>query len=156
MRVAVVLGAAVRADGSPSPTLALRVDHAVALWRAGKVDQICLTGGRGRHGASEASVGRDRALAAGVPASALTMEAASTNTLENIANALAILPADAEFKLISNRWHLPRARMIARLLGRGVRISAPVGKMSAGRLALAILREAAAMPVSVLRTLRRR
>ncbi|MGB3553954.1 MAG: ElyC/SanA/YdcF family protein, partial [Jannaschia sp.] len=67
MRIALVLGAAVWADGSPSPTLRLRVDHAVALWHAGRVDAICVAGGAGTHGPPEGQVGRDLARAAGVP-----------------------------------------------------------------------------------------
>ena len=41
----VVLGAA-QYDGRPSPVLKARLDHAVALWRAGAAPRVIVTGGR--------------------------------------------------------------------------------------------------------------
>jgi vancomycin permeability regulator SanA len=42
---AIVLGNAVRADGRPGPILEGRLEHAVALYRAGRVRAIIFTGG---------------------------------------------------------------------------------------------------------------
>lgn len=153
-RVAVVLGAAVRADGSASPTLALRVRHAAALWHAGRVDALCLTGGAGRHGPPEALVARDLARDLGVPPDRLLVETASTNTHGNLVEALRLLAPDAPLTLVSNRWHLPRAWLIARLMGRRATLSGPRGRMGRARTAAAILREIAAAPGSALRALR--
>ncbi|WP_259919482.1 YdcF family protein [Jannaschia sp. M317] len=153
--VALVLGAAVRADGTPSPSLALRVDHAVALYRAGRVGAICVAGGVGRHGPAEGTVGRARARAAGVPDADLIVEVASRNTAQNIANARSLL-AGRPVVIVSHRWHLPRAWLAARLLGLTVTASGPRGQLSWPRAALAILREAAATPLTALRALRLR
>ncbi|SFJ38043.1 YdcF family protein [Jannaschia pohangensis] len=154
-RIAIVLGAAVRPDGSASPTLALRVDHAVDLLLAGQVDRLCLTGGQGRHGRAEAVVARDLALARGVPDAALLIEDLSASTFENLTGALALVPPGATLTLVSNRWHLPRAWLILRLLGHRARLSGPRARTPAHKTMAAILREIAATPVSVGRALTR-
>lgn len=156
MRVAVVLGAAVRPDGTASPTLGLRVDHAVALLAAGRVDRICLTGGRGRHGRAEAEVARDHPRARGAPDAALLIEPASASTVANLANAFALLPPEAIVVLVSNRWHLPRAWLAARLMGWRVAVSGPRGAMPLQKAIRAALREVAAMPGSALAARRAR
>ena len=156
MRVAVVLGAAVRADGTPSPALARRVEHAVAMLAAGRVDAICLTGGVGRHGPAEAEAARLHALARGAPAEALVTEDRSTSTVGNLANAFALLPPGASVVLVSNRWHLPRARLAARLMGRPAAGSGPRGALGPVALARAVLREAAGMPATAIRAWRAR
>ena len=62
---AIVLGAMVRPDGSPSPALARRVGHAVRLAHAGVVSHLLMTGGAVRHPVPEARIMRDLAVAAG-------------------------------------------------------------------------------------------
>lgn len=153
-RVAIVLGAAVRPDGTPSPTLALRVRRGVALWRAGRVDRLCLTGGIGLHGAAEAEVAAALARALGVPQAALILEASSVDTNGNIARALPLLPPGAVLTLVSNRWHLPRAWLIARLHGHRAGLCGPRGRAGPGRTAAAILREVCAIPLSAWRAVR--
>ena len=153
-RVALVLGAAVRPDGTASPTLDLRARHAVGLHRAGRVDAICLTGGPGAHGPAEAQVAANIAREMGLPDDALVIEATSTNTVQNIALALPLLPGGADLVLVSNRWHLPRAWLIARLLGCRPTLSGPPGTAGTARTAAAILREIAAAPLSAWRALR--
>lgn len=155
MRTALVLGAAVRADGTPSPTLRLRVEHAVALWRAGAVDAICVAGGQGAHGPPEGVAGVRLAAAMGVPGTALLAETASRNTVENLRLAAPLL-AGREVVIVSNRWHLPRARLAAAILGLRVAASGPRGTMRWPRMLRAVLREAAATPGTALRALRQR
>ena len=64
--VALILGAAVSSDGTPSPPFDLRIRRAVDLWRTGRVSAICTTGGRGRFGPPEGQVARNVALAFGL------------------------------------------------------------------------------------------
>ncbi len=154
MRVGIVLGAAVRKDGTASPTLALRVRHGVTLYHTGEIDCLCVTGGIGRHGPAEAEVAAALARNLGVPDVALVIENKSTATNENIEMALPLLPQGAELTLISNRWHLPRAWLIARLMGRSPALSGPRGTAGPLRTMAAILREVAATPFSVRRALR--
>ncbi|CUH28052.1 hypothetical protein JSE7799_00797 [Jannaschia seosinensis] len=155
-RIAIVLGASVRPDGTPSPTLALRVDHACALFARGEVDRILLTGGVGRHGPAEAEVAEARARSRGVPAGRLAVEPRSTSTFENLTEALALLPQDAKLVLVSNRWHLPRACLILLILGRDARLDGPAGSGSWAWTARAILREILATPVTIWRAWRYR
>ncbi len=116
--VALVLGAAVWADG-PSPALVRRVDRATELWRQGRVRYIVACGGIGLHPPSEAEVARALLLAAGVPATAVSVEARSVNTRQNIGLALPVLKAlgTRSVIIVTDRWHAPRARLIARRLG---------------------------------------
>ena len=115
----VILGAAVWTGGRSSPTLARRVAAAVQAWQAGRAAVIVPCGGVGRNPPAEALVMRDLLIAAGVPADAIHPEAASTSTEANIAHAAAILRGLSLVRviLVSDRWHLPRARLIARRHG---------------------------------------
>lgn len=116
--VALVLGAAVWADG-PSPTLARRAARAAALWHAGAVRHVIGCGGTGRHPPAEAVAIRDLLVAAGVPADRITCEAASTTTRENVGLSLPHLAAlgAREVVIVTDLWHQPRARLVARRLG---------------------------------------
>ncbi len=118
MTVAIVLGAAVWADG-PSPTLRRRVMAAAALWHDGAVTHVVCCGGLGRHPPAEAVVMRDVLRAAGVPDAAILIEDRSTTTEENLAFALPLLAGlGARTVIVVTDWyHAPRARMTARRMG---------------------------------------
>lgn len=153
MIVAIVLGAAVWPGARPSPTLRRRAEAGARLLLAGRADRLLLTGGEGRHPPAEALVARDRALAMGADPARLLHESRSTDTLGNLREARAILPPGTRATVIvSDRWHLPRALAIARILG----LPRPEGRAAPGdlplrRLARAVLREALAAPRSLLR-----
>lgn len=115
--VAIVLGAAVWPGGTPSPTLARRAEKAAALYHTGQVVRIVASGGVGDHPPSEARVIREVLADRGVPNSAVILEEASTTTLENLANTRALLPEGTPVVIVSDAWHLPRARLTARRLG---------------------------------------
>ena len=66
-QVAIVPGALVHADGRMSAMLADRVAGAVALYAAGKVDRVLVSGDHGRLGYNETDTMRDAVIAAGVP-----------------------------------------------------------------------------------------
>ena len=59
---AIILGAMVRPDGSPSPALRRRVEHGVSLVQTGKVGYLLMSGGAVRHPVPEAEVMRNLAL----------------------------------------------------------------------------------------------
>ena len=63
----------------------------------------------------------------GVPPHAIRLEDTSTNTVENIRNALPILQAleDENVMIVSDAYHLARARLIPRREGLRVAVSAP-------------------------------
>ncbi|MGB3406202.1 MAG: YdcF family protein [Jannaschia sp.] len=153
MTVALVLGAAVRPDGTPSPTLRLRVEHAVGLYHAGQVQALCIAGGQGRYGPPEATVGCALAQDLGVPAEDLIAEDRSRSTFENLIFARPLL-RDRPLVIVSNRWHLPRAALVARILKMPARTSGPRGQMPWPGTLRAVLREALLMPRTALRAVR--
>lgn len=115
---AIILGAAVWPGGVASPALRLRAEHGARLYLQGRVGTIVASGGLGLHPPSEASVMRDICLEMGVPDSAIILEGRSINTAQNLAFSQALLPAPAAPVLIvTDLYHLPRARLVARRLG---------------------------------------
>lgn len=115
----VVLGAA-QYSGRPSPVLQARLDHALALYRRGLAPRVILTGGTAPGDrTSEAAVGRSYLRRAGVPATAMLMEAEGRTTRASL-TAVAAVAGPLEIRrviLVSDPFHLLRARTIARRLG---------------------------------------
>lgn len=115
----VVLGAAQYA-GHPSPVLRARLDHGIALWRAGLAPVLVLTGGRGAGDTtSEAEVGAAFAQRDGVPARALLTETHSRTTVESMRAVAALLRARgaANAVLVSDPFHMLRLRLLADRFG---------------------------------------
>jgi vancomycin permeability regulator SanA len=84
VNVAVVLGAAVWAHNSPSPSLAARVDKAVELYREGIVNKIQLTGSNAPGEMSEADVAYYYIKLADIDTSAVWRENNTVSTAEQI------------------------------------------------------------------------
>jgi uncharacterized SAM-binding protein YcdF (DUF218 family) len=124
--VLVVLGARVEADETASPVLAARVKHAVGMLKPGGL--ILFSGGVGTYGPSEASVARDLAVKLGVQPQQCLLEEESHSTLQNAAFSIHLLrkklPPGAHVILVSDPYHLPRARrLFERLSGNTVSTS---------------------------------
>ena len=117
-RVALILGAAVWADG-PSPTLARRARRGADLWLAQEVTHLIACGGLGRFPPTEAAMIARLLQEAGVPPEAILLEDRSTTTRTNIAFALPLLAQLQTDRviLVTDLWHGPRARLVARRLG---------------------------------------
>jgi uncharacterized SAM-binding protein YcdF (DUF218 family) len=157
MAVALVLGAAVWADG-PSPTLRRRTMQAAAEFHAGRVDHLIGCGGLGRHPPTEAAAIHHMLLAAQVPADRIRIEDKSTNTLENICFALPILASlgSSDIVIVTDWYHAPRARLIARRLGLRVRsTSPPLAGASLSQQARSALREVPAYLLALCRLQRK-
>ncbi|MBW7849735.1 MAG: YdcF family protein [Rhodospirillales bacterium] len=151
---AIVLGAAVAADGSPTAALTRRARHGAAVTLAGKARFLLLSGGGLRDRPSEASVMRRLALSEGVEENKILLEEQSRNTLENVTNSLEILAAQGwrRVLVVSDLYHLPRALYTFRRFG----VSA-LGEWprEGGPVAHGLrpwLREAAAVPLHLART----
>ncbi len=129
----------------------LRVAHAAVLFHDRRVDRIVVTGGGGPP--SEAEAMRGLLRAAGVPDGAVIPEGRAANTFENLIFARALLPPDTAVTIVSSRWHLPRARLIAAILGWRVAASGPRGTAPRPAAIRAALREVAAVPPSAMRAL---
>ena len=117
--VALVLGAAVERGGRPSPSLRVRTQHAIALYKAGAVRTLFLTGGLGRNAPTEAEAMRRLALAAGVPDSALVLDETATSTQESIDAAAREARARQwdTVLVVTEPFHTLRARQMARDAG---------------------------------------
>lgn len=113
---AIVLGAKVMTDGTPSPALVRRVAHAVDLAHRGRARHLLMSGGAVNHSITEAHVMRDLALAAGIQADRLHVEDRSCNTIENARCSAPIIAAHGwtRLLLVTDSFHLPRARLIFR------------------------------------------
>lgn len=115
----VVLGARVLEDGQPSPTLRARAAHAAGLYTRGLAPRLVFSGGIGDFGASEASVARDVAVSLGVPRKACVLEEQSHSTAQNAARSAETLRALGlrSVIVVSDPYHLPRARRLFRAQG---------------------------------------
>lgn len=116
---AIVLGAAAWHD-KPSPVLRERLNHAINLYKTGRVKNLLLTGGYGTGAEfSESQVARKYCLENGVPASALHLETASATTYENLREAAGVVKRNGwdHVLLVSDPLHLKRALCMAERLG---------------------------------------
>ena len=114
----VVLGAQLRADGSPTGALDERVRAGVDLWRRGLAPVVCMTGG-GPPGRVEAEIMARRARQLGVPESALRIERQARNTAENARFSAALLLPEGRRRVwvVSQPFHLRRALLLFRKYG---------------------------------------
>ena len=115
-QVAIVFGAFVNPAGTPSNALADRVDGAVALYKAGRVDHLLVTGDNSRPQYDEVTVMRDRAIAAGVPASAITRDYAGLDTYDSCTRAVQVFGV-RDAVLVTQDYHLARALYVCRNAG---------------------------------------
>lgn len=123
--VAVVLGARVHSDGSPSTALKWRVRKAVELWRRGKVKRLLLAGGSAANLPAEASVMRSLAIDAGVPSDCLWLEPRSRSTLQNARECAALLRSSHvnAVVLVTDSYHCFRAAWLFRREGIDVQVA---------------------------------
>ncbi|MGI4731919.1 MAG: YdcF family protein [Janthinobacterium lividum] len=117
-RLLVLFGAAVRADGRPSETLARRIGYAAAAAEGDPGLVIFCSGGVGRHGPSEASV-MARMLGGSVSAGRLHLDEASRDTLETVRAATAYARGHGIGAVVSctDSYHQPRVRMLFAIHG---------------------------------------
>lgn len=112
---AVVLGAAVWTD-QVSPVFKERINHAIDLYRTGRVRKLIFTGGQGNPGEpTESAAARDYALQNGVPASDILIEEKSHTTYENIMYAKELADAHGihNVLIVSDPLHMKRAMTMA-------------------------------------------
>ena len=116
---ALVLGNRAYLDGKPNPCLTHRVDRGVALWRAGQVRLLTVSGGVDREdGRIEAEVMAVHAHNAGYQG-VLLKESLSSSTRENLAMSWPLLEAAGVRRVIvvSDAYHLWRVERLAKASG---------------------------------------
>ena len=114
--VGVVLGAQVYPDGVPSPFLAARLEVALRLYRAGRVQRLIVSGDNAAPEYDEPLAMRRYLLDAGLPEHDVSEDPDGYDTYETCLRAREVYGL-RRFTLISQTYHLPRAVGIARLLG---------------------------------------
>lgn len=117
--VAVVLGAKAYANGALSTSLEDRVRTGADLYKSGLVRYLVMSGGVGESGVDEPTAMRARAVALGVPASAVLMDPAGDNTDATVRETTAIF-AEHGFRrvlAVSQFYHLPRIKLAYRQAG---------------------------------------
>ncbi len=114
----VVLGAA-QYNGRPSPVLKARLDHALALYRAGLAPMLVVTGGIvAGDRMSEATAAERYLVAAGVPADSVVLQAghSTASSMDSVADYLHDRNIDTVV-LVSDPFHLARLQLEARRVG---------------------------------------
>ena len=114
--VAIVFGAGIRADGGLSPMLQDRMDAAIALYKAGKVGKLLVSGDNRFANYNEPGRMYDYAVRRGVPARDIARDYAGRRTYDTCYRAAAVFDV-TEAVLVTQRFHLPRAIFTCRNLG---------------------------------------
>jgi SanA protein len=110
--VAIVPGALVKADGEMSAMLADRVDQAAALWRAGKVDRILVSGDHQSWSYDEPDTMRKALVKAGVPPRVIFEDHAAFNTWASMVRAKKVFEVKSAV-VVTQGFHMPRALYLA-------------------------------------------
>jgi uncharacterized SAM-binding protein YcdF (DUF218 family) len=152
--VVLVLGAKVRPDGSASPALRHRALEGARLVTAGLARHLIASGGILHPGTpSEAALIARLAQEAGVPPARITRDEAARTTEENLRHAKALLPdlGGGPLLIVTDGWHAPRVRLLARALGLAATVHVVPRPVPPHRRMLTLLREAAALLRTALR-----
>jgi len=115
-RLAIVFGAGLRRDGTPTAILRDRVETAARLYFDGKVEKILMSGDNRFENYNEPGAMRQYAISLGVPGDAIALDYAGRRTYDTCYRAKAIFQVDSAL-LVTQKFHLPRALFLCRALG---------------------------------------
>lgn len=115
-RVAIVFGAGLRRDGSPTAVLRDRMDTAAQLYLSGKVEKLLLSGDNRFEDYNEPEAMRQYARSLGIPEDALVLDYAGRRTYDTCYRAKAIFGVQSAI-LVTQNFHLPRALITCNTLG---------------------------------------
>ncbi len=114
--VAIVFGAGLWRDGTPTNVLRDRIDTAAQLYFAGKVQKILMSGDNRFLDYNEPGAMREYALSKAVPPEAIVLDYAGRRTYDTCYRAKAIFGLQ-EVILVTQSFHLPRAVYTCNALG---------------------------------------
>jgi SanA protein len=115
-RVAIVFGAGLWRNGSPTPVLADRVTQAANLYFAGKVEKLLMSGDNRFVDYNEPEAMRQLAVSLGVPNDAIVLDYAGRRTYDTCYRAKVIFKVDQAI-LVTQAFHMPRAIYLCNRLG---------------------------------------
>ena len=115
-RVAIVFGAGLWRNGTATPVLQDRVQTAAALYFAGKVEKLLMSGDNRFIDYNEPAVMRELAFSLGVPDEDIVLDYAGRRTYDTCYRAKAIFGL-TEAILVTQAFHLPRAISLCDQLG---------------------------------------
>lgn len=113
---AIVFGAGLRRDGTPTQVLADRVTAAANLYHQGNVQSLFLSGSARGRAYDEAEAMRTLAIALGVRPEAIVVDKQGTRTLETCLRARQAFGIRSAL-LVTQRFHLPRAMALCKAIG---------------------------------------
>jgi len=115
-RVAIVFGAEVKRDGTPSAVLRDRVQTAVELYKSGKVEKLLMSGDNRFVDYNEPESMRQYAISLGVPDEDIVLDYAGRRTYDTCYRAKEIFQVDSVI-LVTQGFHLPRALFLCNSFG---------------------------------------
>ena len=114
---ALLLGAAkITPGGVPNLYFAGRIEAAAALFKAGKIKHILISGDNSRKDYDEPTDMKNALLAHGIPETAITLDYAGFRTLDSVVRAKNVFGKE-KFLIITQPGHAERAVYIARKHG---------------------------------------
>ncbi|QDQ03382.1 YdcF family protein [Lysinibacillus fusiformis] len=115
----IVLGAKVKPGGVPSLSLKNRLEESIEYLNTYPHVKVIVSGGQGSdEDRTEASVMLDYLVKRGIPAERILVEDQSTSTYENLLFSRDVLPEGTkQITIVSNDFHLQRAKYLAKSLG---------------------------------------
>jgi len=115
-RVAIVFGAGLRYDGTPTAILRDRVETAVQLHQKGKVSKLLMSGDNSFVDYNEPEAMRQYALSLGIPDEDITLDFAGRRTYDTCYRAREIFQVQSAV-LVTQSFHLPRALFLCNSFG---------------------------------------
>jgi SanA protein len=147
-RVAIVFGAGLLRDGSPTPVLRDRITTAAELFFNGKVEKLLMSGDNRFVDYNEPGSMKAYAIKIGVPEDAIILDYAGRRTYDTCYRAHTIFGLDKAI-IITQEYHLSRALYLCNRLGMSaVGVSSDLRTYQRGPYAYWTLREVAATVVA--------
>ncbi|PWB75988.1 MAG: hypothetical protein C3F07_04005 [Anaerolineales bacterium] len=115
-RVAIIFGAGLRRDGTPTAVLRDRVETGVNLYLNGRVEKLLMSGDNRYIDYNEPEAMRRYAISLGVPDEDIILDYAGRRTYDTCYRAKAIFGLESAL-LVTQRFHLPRALFLCGALG---------------------------------------
>ena len=115
-QVALVPGAGITADGQPTLALRDRIDGAIELYRAGKVQKILMSGDNISTYYNEPGVMANYAISQGIPESDIVQDYAGQRTYDTCYRAKEIFGLESVI-ITTQKYHLPRTVFLCEQFG---------------------------------------